>query len=347
MFRRVILLILVLCPIRIYAATDPAQAYYMAGRNLMVRKDFKGAVVQFTQSLASNPRYAWSNRERATSYYYLGNRSAAISDYKRYLQMNPSDKKTAEFLQRLEPSTRQTPAAAQSRPRMAIKLKAGYNTYSFSDWNAIWGTAANSSSGSSTSSVGGGTITSGLNFGGTFLYRISPQWLAGFDLDYLMASSSMKVASGSGASTSNVTLDFNLPVLWIGPSINFVIPEVFSKTDLYLGGGLGWLTLMGGSHISTGANSGGGSSSASTSSSFSGSGLGFKVSTGMDYFFSRSWSVNAELGWRLATIGEVKESPVYISSAFGGNGTLKKIDGSTLPLDYSGLIFSIGVSKWF
>src|SRR5258706_15067478 len=70
--------------------SNAAKAFYFSGKQKMAAKGYSAALEDFNKSLAAEPRYVWSRRERGTCYYYLGDRANALNDYKAYLHYYPN-----------------------------------------------------------------------------------------------------------------------------------------------------------------------------------------------------------------------------------------------------------------
>ena len=157
-------------------------------------------------------------------------------------------------------------------------------------------------------------------------------------IDYLLASSNFSVTSSNGFSSSSFSATYNFPLLWLGPEFDYALAD-FGALRLRGQVGAGYTMLMGaGSSFSTSGSLG----TLSGSSTDTGSGFGLKLGAGADYAFGPHCSVGLDLGYRLASIATVTDK-----SSSGTSTTLKKADGSNLPLDYSGVHSRLSVNWVF
>lgn len=300
---------------------ESAQAAYLRGLQKEKKHDYSAALSEYQASLAAEPRYFWAYKRSAACRYRLGDKSAALKDYETYLAANPIDAEAGQYAAGLKAALarERSGVASPPAPRVlpvrfwGLGLSAGYDTYAMADFNATVPTGP---------SYSGGTIGGGLHAGLDVRCRLHPNWAAGFSLNYLTASSTLNTSSPA----SNITDNINFPCLTYGPLIEFILPSSH---------GLEWQAGLECDLMSLSM-----ASDSASGTVYSALGLGTRVFGGLEWFFADTFSLNAGLGWRLATL-----SPVSASNG-GGTTTLRNRDGSNLKLDYSGLCSSIGLVYW-
>jgi hypothetical protein len=363
-------------PARAY--TPQALAQFNAGRQFQAAKQWSQAAAAYNAALKADPTLTAAYKSLGTVYYQAGDRKGALYFYDRYLTYYPTDTATKAFADRLRASVAgpaapqaqsqtatgtqaagaapvQAGAAAETTPppfkqRWAVSVNGAYNTYSFTDWNSTYGpgSAAAALALAQGYAVTGSTINNGYSFGGSIDYYCLRNLMLALDVDYFLAGSSLSQSGVIDGANETATLKFNFPVIWAGPSAYVVFPGLIPHCNLRFGGGAGYLFLIGASGTyDVTATEGGASGSDNATSTMSGSALGAKLDAGLDWFFNAGYSLGIDVGYRMASIPKVTESPAYISSDYGGNGTLLQANGSDLPFDYSGLYIKASIANWF
>ncbi|HEY3884197.1 MAG TPA: tetratricopeptide repeat protein [Vicinamibacterales bacterium] len=73
-------------------ACSKSADYYMAqGKDLYVKKDYKGAAIDFRNAIAKQPRLGEAHEQLADTYIALGNYPAGIKEYARAADLRPDD----------------------------------------------------------------------------------------------------------------------------------------------------------------------------------------------------------------------------------------------------------------
>lgn len=68
-----------------------ANDYMTSGKDLLAKKDYKGAVVDFRNAVAKDPRRGDAHEQLANAYLALGDRRAAVKEYARAADLLPDD----------------------------------------------------------------------------------------------------------------------------------------------------------------------------------------------------------------------------------------------------------------
>jgi opacity protein-like surface antigen len=195
------------------------------------------------------------------------------------------------------------------------------------------------------SGSGPSDINGGLTFGGGVQYGIMDNLAIGVEVGSLATSPvkwSYSYQALTGYDTTNpfnptpiysnasFSYETDFSAMEIGPVIRGYLPI---GERLLLNGTLGleYVALSGTTKYTS-------SLSPDQNTSFSGSTLGVKVTVGAEFFFSSLISVGVDLGYRMADITNVKDSD--------GNAWTKA-DGSSMSVDYSGLIMQGGIRLYF
>jgi hypothetical protein len=344
---KAVLAVLLFCCSALHAGLKEAQAFYMEGMKLQSQRQYQAALAQYEKSLQAEPRYVYAYKQMGTCKYYLRDNAGALAAYDKYLAAVPSDSGVKAFAGRLRGTTAAGFAASEAtggsssedakrkkmearfHPGFFLSLGSTYNTYSMADWNSYV----------SSSGYSGGGITSGYAVGLNAGYSITSMMKIGADLDYMLAGSSASSSSGFASYSSS----YSLNALWFGPEFDygFMVGLLRLRPEL----GIGYMQLLGAGMQSTYSFFG---SSNTATGSFNGSGIGARLSCGVDLALGPSVSVSLDLGYRYASI-----SPVVATVTSGGYSstyTLMKIDPATglsqgnLSLDYSGLFTRIALN---
>jgi opacity protein-like surface antigen len=204
----------------------------------------------------------------------------------------------------------------------------GYEMFALGDVNQFILTPINDEMAAIHASGSLSSINGGGEGGGGLQYGVTSNLLVGAELDYVGASSKATFTLPTGES---MTYDYSFPLLSLG---------VFAKgawplTDrLLLTGGLGLDYLsMSGTIKATDYRG------VTTQLNASGSGVGFKLSAGGQYFFTGNFSVGLDLGYRFAPINTIKDSD---------NNTLQVGNPARdMKLDYSGFFTHVGLNLYF
>jgi hypothetical protein len=308
----------------LWADADGAKAAYMRGIQKEKAKDYSGAVVDYSAAVVDYPNYYWAYKELGNCFYYLGDKAKAVENYDKYLTYAPGDIAIKTFADKIrpagdfvveQPSDSALPTTTPEPPlkHWALKLDAGFNSYSMTDWNTYWSTYGLTPPSAAGLSVGGGAG-----------YYFTPNLCTGLDLNYLTFTE-VVTATGAGSAT------FSFPVLFIGPKFIYTFPKIVSKADLDLGLDLGYLTLMGANATSTFGTG---------SATYTGGGFGGDIIAGESYYLTPGFSIDGTLGYRIGSIATVTGS----NSSTGKSFTLTKTDGTTpMSMDYSGFYAKLGL----
>jgi hypothetical protein len=201
-----------------------------------------------------------------------------------------------------------SPAALAQERRWDVELSGNFNFLTMAQFNGVYGGSVSFSSSSGFSgSASGADLTSVPGFGFGAGYRINPQLRIGLDVDYLMASSTYDLGTSAGSTSSNVNLDFNLPLLAVGPSLRYLFKQ--RDKGMSIGGGvMAGYAMLAGASVKTGADVSGGGSTAYANSNVKASGGCVTVVPKffVSYAFGNGWSVLGEMFYRIAKISKVK-----------------------------------------
>lgn len=230
------------------------------------------------------------------------------------------------------------------KPGFGIAIGGGYSTVSFTDWNnEISNELAHPTTLSGTYDLtsSGGTVSDGFNIDLDLRYKFSPMFMAGLDIEYLDAPSelSVELSQTNGSGTYDLTEDTTLTfsTIYVGPSVYFCIPDSIFR----IGGGIGYFTLFNASSnfskdLATTGSYGAQDITTNGINNLAGSSIAGKVSLGMDCFLDSKMSIGVDIGYRFATITQVTS-----------NGSpLKKLDGTDVALDFSGVFSILSVGFW-
>jgi hypothetical protein len=347
----------------LHADLDSAKALYMDGMKLQAQKDYQGAIAKFQECLKAAPNYVYAYKQMGTCQYYLGDRSAALTDYLKYETAIPSDAPTQAFITRLQDAgvkpneevggTTALPSYTEVesyKEGISLGLELGYNTYGMSSFNTY---INNQNSAVAVYGAGssGGTINGGGEIGLLGAYAIGPSMRLGIDIDYLFASSQdVTSLSGPGGSfTETETFDF--PLLWVGPEFDYAF---YRSKALRLRGqlGVGYYMLSGAGGTLNGSGTGYVTETVSGTETDTGSGWGFKVGPGMDWAFNQNCFISLDLQYRMATIGAINytqsETINGVTSSMSGVHTTSGAPGApNITLDYSGIHFQLAFAYVF
>ncbi len=321
-----------------HADVNAAKAFYIEGSALEKAKQYQAAIAKYEEALQAEPRYAYANKQIGNCKYFLGDSAGALQAYDAYLAAVPSDTRTKAFADSLRAKMGGATSTARSssagsgpfKAGFGLGVSAGFNTYSMKDFNALFTTTATGTT--------GGPITSGMQMGLNVGYGINEALRVGLDLDYLMAASTQKTEQTIPFfGTMSSTTDYNFPLMWIGPQASYAFTKLGDSARLRGDLGLGMLMLSG----TVDSSSTFFGITTKSSSTVSGSGFGFRLGAGLDWSIAPGFELNVDAGYRIATI-----STVTFKSATT-TGTWTKVDGSPLPLDYSGISSKLGVRYVF
>ena len=70
--------------------SSQAKFYYSQARDKSLNKDYKGAILDYTQAIKIDPNYADAYRGRGLTYYHLDDYQKAILDYTQAIKINPN-----------------------------------------------------------------------------------------------------------------------------------------------------------------------------------------------------------------------------------------------------------------
>lgn len=104
------------------AANQPSAAdFYLQGGDKLKRRDYEGAIADFSQAIELNPEYAEAYYSRSLGYYRQRNSAKAIEDLSQAIKLNP--KYTQAYVQRgvVKANSRNTPGSL-SDYRQALAL---------------------------------------------------------------------------------------------------------------------------------------------------------------------------------------------------------------------------------
>jgi Tfp pilus assembly protein PilF len=101
--------------------TPTAADFYLQGGDKLNRKDYQGAIADFTQAIKLNPNYAEAYYSRSLGYYRQRDSVKAIGDLTQAIQLNP--KYAQAYVQRgvVQANSRNTPASLNDY-RQALSL---------------------------------------------------------------------------------------------------------------------------------------------------------------------------------------------------------------------------------
>jgi len=75
-------------------ASKEALEYFNSGTNKVSRKDYYGAVADFSEAVKLDSAFLQAYENRGVAKYYLKNYKGAVSDYNKALEINPDDYNT-------------------------------------------------------------------------------------------------------------------------------------------------------------------------------------------------------------------------------------------------------------
>ncbi len=103
--------------------------YQKRGLMYLKTKQYRRAVAEFTTSLRINPRHPNTYYFRAEAYERLGNRTAAIKDYRAGQRLAPKDRDFAKALQRLRAANGRAarPVAGSSKKQKGSAIYTAFN----------------------------------------------------------------------------------------------------------------------------------------------------------------------------------------------------------------------------
>jgi hypothetical protein len=199
-------------------------------------------------------------------------------------------------------------ADIQRNGKVGLGLGAGYNTHAMADVNL--GSSA--------------AIQAGVGVDVDLKWHATEQLLAALELELIYPQrreSTDPSMPGFKALETYSALAVSLGAYYKIPVAN---------VDYRLGGSLGMVNLSGANMELTMPGS-------TKTVTLGASGLAVKVGAGADWYLSQHWSLNADLGYRLAS-----------ASPLTSDGKeLKKANGDKFAVDYSGLYTKFGASFWF
>jgi len=340
-FWKIAVLLLILTP-GLCRADDLelALSHYRKGVSLESTRNYVQAIQEFQESLSLAPYYFWANRELGNCFYYLGDKDHSINAYKRYLEEDPDDRSLNSFLTNYEGKGEGKSGNSENSRKLDYKryelgLGAGISYYSMNSWNNSVDIEAANSSGAYDNS--GTPISSGISYYSNFRYQLIPKWDLGFFGDYLTASGALtqKWADSSGAYSHSG--NYNFSTLFLGPEINYEFWK-HSNWHFLLGGGLAYLSLFGAnvSYYGQDAPYSGMPSQGNKNSTLSGSGFGGYVSVAADLRASLDFSLEGQVGYRIAQVTNFQQSQEE-SIEFAGQNEV---------LDYSGIYIALKLNYW-
>ena len=77
-------------PINTYVRIAAADDYFKLGYKKYEQKDYREAIVAYTEAIKINPNYAAAYNNRGLARYDLGNKQGAIADYNQAIKFNPN-----------------------------------------------------------------------------------------------------------------------------------------------------------------------------------------------------------------------------------------------------------------
>ncbi len=334
-----------------------AQEAYRRGMQFEKAKDYHAAISEYEGALLAEPRYVYAYKQIGTCKYYLGDKAGALEAYDQYLAKMPNDAAIKNFADKLRTQGVQAASTGSGKPALALgqatrfnfDVSAGYHSMSFAHWNQDWAdTIAVIGSAGSTPPE----IVAGYSLGVAGGYRVNPKLKLLLNLDYFMTAAGLKISGGSGSVTSNETLVFNYPLLYLGGGADYELAHLDNGLKIDAGLRFGYGMLSGAQETDTYSLTIFGVTSISESkSSLSGSGLGFELKLGADWPISSNASTFLDLGYRVLSLSKIAYQSTTTASGVTTNssGTYKRFGPNAganppdLDFDYSGLDFKIGV----
>ena len=217
-----------------------------------------------------------------------------------------------------------------------VSVWGGYATVDMSDVNNLVNTTLGT-----TASVT--KITNGFIFGAEGLYRIYDSIMVGPRIGYLITNQGKAdISSVLAATTVNVDSSL-LPVL-VGGTYMKDLSEKFS-----LGAGLfiGWAFAYATTELKVNSNFPSIVASSDNKVNYAGSGFASDIFVRGQYNATKSFGVSLDIGYRYAPIPEVKATGDVPGLGVSKNDKLTNINGSTVKVDFSGLLLAVGLHYRF
>jgi hypothetical protein len=298
-------------------------ADYKLGQRYQAAHQWGNAAHQYLQVLRDDPGATWVYKSLGTTYYMAGDKSGALSYYRRYLAAYPQDAQTRAFADRLAASLGAAAPGAQegeSPPSPAhpggfsLRLESGAVSNSGADLTTLYTTPF------STPSIPSGVAPDG---GIGVDYAMDKGFVAGFDLfDGPIRAYTVTVTGGFNEvdtwSINNLTIMLT-PGWRFFPGSHWILEPRL---------GLGYMDTSGTVSFAVEGMS-------AQSETFSAAGLAFWPQLRAEYLFG-NWGLGAGLGYLVADLSPVKNSSGTDVQTISASGTV-----SNWGLQNGGLTFSI------
>jgi len=173
--------------------------------------------------------------------------------------------------------------------------------------------------------------SSGIGGGGAVTYGFTPNIEAELGFDFLSTSGDVNFTDPSTGTAYKDTISLPLFGITIGGA--YVFPDVTQGLDLKIGLRVAYDMISGGKYTP--------GFPGTTGADLTGSGVGFGVLVGGEYFMTPEFSLGLNLGYDIASLTPITQSSSGVSS------TAKNASGNNIAADYSGLAVQVGVSYYF
>ena len=116
MLTRLLLALFLLAPGLAVAANPAAEAAYQRATDEGKQGQWVNAAASYQSAIAYDPNMALAYRGLGYSYFHLGRKADCIHAYERYLQLAPSDKAMADYVQKMRATVPDLKAVPTAKP---------------------------------------------------------------------------------------------------------------------------------------------------------------------------------------------------------------------------------------